>query len=299
MVLCAGHGTRLRPLTDEVPKPLLPFGDRSFLEHALAAAARAGLTEPVVNTHHLREAFSTQIARLGLELRVVEEPVLRGTAGGVYGARSQLGPGPVVVLNGDAVFDAVPDALAESARDQHLVLAVVPRPRGEGTVGIGEGGAVVRLRGEHFGDEVDGGDYIGLCALGARGLDALPEFGCLIGDFALPLLRRGNRVASLEFRSKVWLPGDDLTGYFLDNLRWLDAVRDGASWVHPSASLAPLVHLSKSLVNAGARVEGRGTLSRCVVMAGAVAQAPLADAIVMPSGRVVSVSAASTGPQGA
>jgi hypothetical protein len=138
-----------------------------------------------------------------------------------------------------------------------------------------------------------------LCALGARGLEALPELGCLIGDFALPLLRAGTAISSFEFTSKVWLPGDDLSGYFLDNLRWLERVRAGAVWVHPSATIAPQVDLSKSLVSAGARVEGRGALSRCLVMGGAVVQAPLADAIVTPSGRVVSLAASSSVSKGA
>jgi mannose-1-phosphate guanylyltransferase len=290
MVLCAGHGTRLRPLTDELPKPLLPFGDRSFLEHALSAAARAGFSKPVVNTHHLKQVFVTEVARLGLEVQVVEEPELRGTAGGVFGARARLGPAPVIVLNGDAVFDTVPPGFAESARDQYLVLALLPRARGEGTVGLGAAGEVVRVRGECFGAEHSGGDYIGLCALGARGLAALPERGCLIGDFALPLLRRGEPIQSFEFTSEVWLPGDDLTGYFRDNLRWLEAVRSGAPWVAASGSVAPEVELSQCLVGAGARVEGRGVLRRCVVMAGAVVRAPLADAIVTPSGRIVSLA---------
>jgi mannose-1-phosphate guanylyltransferase len=295
MVLCAGHGTRLRPLTDELPKPLLPFGDRSLLEHAMAALARAGYARPLVNTHHLREVFVTKVAQLGLEVQVVEEPVLRGTAGGVYGARKQLGPAPVVLLNGDAVFDAVPPGFAELARDEYLVLAVIPRAAGEGTVGIGTNGRVVRLRGERFGPELAGGDYIGLCALGERGLEGLPEYGCLIGDFALPLLRRGLAIQSFEFTSMVWLPADDLKGYFLDNLAWLERARRGASWVSPEATLGSGVVLSSTLVGATARVEGAGAVTRCLVMPGAVATAPLANAIVTPSGRILELGTGASG----
>lgn len=289
MVLCAGHGTRLRPLTDEVPKPLLPFGERSFLEHALAAARRAGFERPVVNTHHLRHVFAAEVARLELDVELVEEPVLRGTAGGVYGARDALGPGPVVVLNGDAVFDAVPLELSDAARDEYLVLSVVPRAIGQGSVGLGEGGRVVRLRDERFGRELSGGDYIGVCALGQRGLDVLPELGCLIGDFALPLLRRGETIGSLEFTSEIWLPGDDLIDYFSDNLRWLDRHGAGVSAVAPDASVESGVTLERCLVGAGARVEGEGRLERCLVMPRALARAPLADVIVMPSRRLVPV----------
>src|SRR3954468_1702136 len=57
IVLCAGFGTRLRPLTDELPKPLVPVGDRSILEHALASLEAAGISELSINVHHLAEQF--------------------------------------------------------------------------------------------------------------------------------------------------------------------------------------------------------------------------------------------------
>ena len=57
MVLCAGFGTRLRPLTDERPKPLVPIGDRTLLEHVLAGLERQGVLPAVANAHHLSEIF--------------------------------------------------------------------------------------------------------------------------------------------------------------------------------------------------------------------------------------------------
>ena len=290
MVLSAGYGTRLRPLTDELPKPLLPFGDRTLLEHAVRALARAGLPRPVVNVHHLKDIFIKQIEQLQLEVDVIHEPVIRGTAGGIHGALSRLGPAPIVVLNGDAVFDEVPSDFADSASDLHLVLAVLPRPAGQGTVGVGSDGRVVRLRGERFGSEVAGGDYIGLCALGARGLAALPEFGCLVGDLALPLLRRGEIVGSWPFSARVWLPGDDLGAYWRANLEWLAAHGGGQSSVGAGSTIDAGIELEMSVLGPRVRLTGRGAVSRCVICAGAAAEAPLADAVVTPSGRILSFS---------
>lgn len=295
MVLAAGYGTRLRPLTDELPKPLLPFGDRSFLEHAVRAVARAGLGSPVANAHHLHDIFINQIKLLDVEVEVVREAPIRGTAGGVFGARSRLGPAPIVVLNGDAVFDEVPSDFADSARDLHLVLAVVPRACGQGTVGIGAGGRVVRLRGERFGIEDAGGDYIGLCALGERGLSALPEFGCLVGDFALPLLRRGDAVGTYAFTSEVWLPGDDLAGYWRANLDWLVQRSTSGVSVGAGVAIGAKVELAESVVAPGAQLVGSGAIRRCVVLPGARVEAPLADAIVTPAGRVVPILPAEAG----
>ncbi len=285
MVLCAGFGTRLRPLTDELPKPLLPFGDRSFLEHALGVLGDGVI---VANVHHLAGAFAGLQVALGSRLVLVHEPELRGTAGGIAGARDRLGPPPVVVMNGDAVLDHLPADFAASA-GEGLSLLILPGTLGSGTVGIGVDGSVVRLRGERFGEETASGDYLGVAALGAGALAALPARGCLVGDYALPVLRRGGRIRSSPFFGRVSLPGDDLKSYLQGNLDWL-AARKQRSYVAKSAWVDPRVELDQALVSTSARVEGSAPLSRVVVLPGATCRGPLSDAIVSPGGRVIRVA---------
>ncbi|HVY45060.1 MAG TPA: sugar phosphate nucleotidyltransferase, partial [Minicystis sp.] len=149
MILAAGLGTRLRPLTDELPKPLVPLGDRPMIAHAAARLAAAGVAPLAFNVHHLADAFASA-ALDGLGLVALREPRILGTAGGVANARRVLGPGEVVVWNGDLAADLDVGALlgAHVARGLAATLAVAPRPRGEGTVGLDAGGRVVRLRGE-------------------------------------------------------------------------------------------------------------------------------------------------------
>ncbi len=75
MILAAGLGTRLRPLTDELPKPLVPVGDRPALAHVAARLAAAGIREAVINVHHLAAAFTPAIlAAMPLVLRVSTSP---------------------------------------------------------------------------------------------------------------------------------------------------------------------------------------------------------------------------------
>jgi mannose-1-phosphate guanylyltransferase len=299
MVLCAGNATRLRPLTAEVPKALLPFGDRSFLEHALALLARAGAgDEVVVNTHHLAGAFEALGARCSGRLRLVHEPVLRGTAGGIAAARSHFDAAPVLVMVGDVVLESVPDDLLDRARGGGLVLAVAPRALGQGTVGIGRNGEVVRLRGERFGEEISSGDYVGLAAIGADALAALPDAGCLVGDYALPALRRGERVQTSCFTSHFVLPGDDLESYFKANLDWL-ASHGKIHQVGEGAEIGPDVELESALIGRGARVYGRGRLRRVIVLEGASCAAPLEDAIVAPSGAILPLSKTLAHPKNA
>lgn len=287
MVLAAGHGTRLRPLTDELPKALLPFGDRRLLEHALAALGDSQLPA-VVNAHHLAGLFVELVGGHRGIAGVVVEPELRGTAGGVAGARALLGPAPIAVTNADVLAPLDVPALLGATPPGGLCLVVAARARGEGSVGLGEDGRVVRLRGERFGDEATGADYVGTLGIGADVLASLPACGCLIGDVALPLLRRGAPVRTQPLRGRWLAPGDSVADYLDAHAVWLAERGNGSgSYVAASARIDSGIELMASVVGSGARVEGRGRLERVVVWPGAAARAPLCDAVVTTAGRIV------------
>ncbi len=265
MVLCAGFGTRLRPLTEERPKPLVPLGDRPLLAHITRRLAAAGVTELSLNLHHLKDEFHSIINTLEIIPRVIHEPEIRGTAGGVAGAR--LGARAALVWNGDIWCD--PPIGALSASGAALTLLCAPRAPGEGSVGVGRSGEVVRLRGERFGEEHQGADFVGISKLSAEVVEALPEVGCLIGEVALPRLRSGQPVMTLPLTGE-WSDLGTLASYLEVNSRWLG---ERSSWVGEQALVAPGITLIKSIVGAGAQVVGNGALEGCVVWPGAVAQA--------------------------
>lgn len=286
LVLCAGLGTRLGRLSLEIPKPLLPVGDRPQLEHVLLALGSQGFTRVLVNTHHLPESF-TAVRSDNLELAFSHEPELRGTAGAVGFARERLGA-PLVVWNGDILAEPALAPLCERA-EQHgiCLLARRPEPGTAGTLGLDQEGRTVRLRGERFGDEHEPADYVGILALGPELVAAAPQFGCLIGDVCLPWLRSGRAVPTLRYDGP-WTDIGSVAAYHLVNLAWLEA-RSLEAFVANGADVSGNVTLRASLVHGGASVTGHGTLDRCVVLPGARAVAPLADAIVLASGAVVPV----------
>lgn len=137
MVLCAGLGTRLRPLTNLYPKPALPFFAGPLVRYSFTLLKNAGVTRVVVNTHHLPQAMEETAAReakaLGLALEVSHEPVVQGTGGGVRDARRLLGDEPFVLLNGDAFMSLDLAALlgAHQSRGDAATMAVSPMPPGE------------------------------------------------------------------------------------------------------------------------------------------------------------------------
>jgi mannose-1-phosphate guanylyltransferase len=295
MVLSAGFGTRLRPLTDELAKPLMPVGDRPMLAHAIDALGRGGIRDVVVNVHHLADDFITRISHLSLAIHVVHEAKILGTAGGVAHASNALGSGDVVVWNGDILApDLDVAALIESrARAGAEALWVVePRARGEGTVGLDASGHVVRLRGELFGEEARGGDYLGIQVMAPAFRASLPPEGCLVADVALPFLRRGGCIGSFAFRGS-WHDVGTPEALLRANLAWLDH-RGLASYRSPDAHIGDGVRLERSIVGAGATVLGAGAVRDVVVFPGATLEAPAQRSIV---GRTAAVAVvpASTG----
>ena len=288
MILAAGLGSRLRPLTAELPKPLVPLGDRPVIAHVAERLANAGITRAAINVFFRAEAFTPAvIAELPLALDVIQEAVLLGTAGGVANARASFGAArEVVVWNGDIVADVDVEALvrAHCVNRPIATLAYVPRGIGEGTVGVSADGLVVRLRGERFGTEAHGGDFLGIQSFDASAFKYLPENGCLVGDVYLPALRRGESVRGFAAPG-AWDDVGSIASYHVANARWL-ALSGSDAFVGEGAVVAPAVELRDSIVGAGAVVSGRGALERVVVWPGASVEAPCADAIVTTRGVV-------------
>ncbi|HEY2800320.1 MAG TPA: nucleotidyltransferase family protein, partial [Chthoniobacterales bacterium] len=107
-VLGAGLGTRLRPLTDDLPKPLVPIFQKPLITFALDHLAAAGVKSFVINTHHLPAQFETLFAGgsyRDLPVRLVHEPVLLETGGGIKNAQASLGAEPFLVYSGDLLTD--------------------------------------------------------------------------------------------------------------------------------------------------------------------------------------------------
>src|SRR5436305_7770143 len=117
-VLCAGLGTRLRPVTDQLPKPALPMLGVPLVQWTFAHLAGQGVDKFVVNTHHLpkemERAAAVAAMALKLPLAVSHEPVIQGTGGALREAAAHLPKGePFVLWNGDILAEVdLADALA-------------------------------------------------------------------------------------------------------------------------------------------------------------------------------------------
>jgi len=144
MILAAGRGERLRPLTDERPKPLIEVAGRPLIEHHLEHLAATGFTQVVINQGHLggllREALGNG-KRWGLNIAWSEEPPeALETGGGIFQALPLLGNGPFAVINGDIWCDFPLGALRQVKCDwAHLVLVPNPAHNPDGDFALAHG----------------------------------------------------------------------------------------------------------------------------------------------------------------
>lgn len=150
MILAAGRGNRLRPLTDKTPKPLIELAGKPLIEYHLEKLAEAGVNEVVINTAWLGEQFSEKLgsgAQFGLKIEYSPEP--EGgleTAGGIINALPLLGEQPFLVVNGDVYssMDYQHFTNLQLKKDlAHLCLVKTPSFKTHGDFGLSPAGKVL------------------------------------------------------------------------------------------------------------------------------------------------------------
>jgi MurNAc alpha-1-phosphate uridylyltransferase len=136
MILAAGRGERMRPLTDATPKPLLLAGDKPLIVWHIEALVRAGIRDIAINHAHLGQLIEQTLgdgSRYGAHLRYSAESEALETAGGIAHALPLLGDAPFAVINGDIACDfdyarLPPRAIALRASGLRAHLVLVPNP---------------------------------------------------------------------------------------------------------------------------------------------------------------------------
>lgn len=130
MILAAGRGERMRPLTDKLPKPLLEVGGKRLIEYHIEALQKAGINEIVINVAYLGQAIIDTLgdgSRYGVSIQYSVENEALETGGGIFKALPLLGDAPFLVVNGDIWTDFPFSTLLDEGVDgAHLVLVDNP-----------------------------------------------------------------------------------------------------------------------------------------------------------------------------
>jgi len=283
LVLAAGLGTRLRPLTDAVPKPLLPVAGLPILGHTLTQLAAAGCEAAAINLHYhgeqIRQRFGAAFA--GMSLRYSEEPELLGTLGALHPLRDFLGEADLVVLiNGDSLCRwplrrLIRRHLANGA-EATLLLTSRPSPAEfGGGVGIDRDGKILSFRpGDPEGAEVSRRlVFAGAHVLLPRLLERVgPGRSDIVRDLYMPMLAENGGAIGTVISNGRW---HDLG----TPQRFLDAVLDWAragwperlwrrSWISPEAVVEPGARVAHSAVEPGSQIGAGARLERAVLLPG-------------------------------
>jgi mannose-1-phosphate guanylyltransferase len=230
VILVGGKGTRLRPLTIETPKPMLPLAGVPFLVHQLSRLRAAGVERAVLATSYLPEVFSDSLgdgADLGLQLEYVTEVEPLGTGGGIRNVADRLesGPGdPVLIVNGDVLSGHDIGAQLEMHRSTGaavtLHLVEVDDPRAFGCVPAMPDGRVIAFLEKEpnpVTNQVNAGCYV----FDRRVIDAIPA----------------GRPVSVERETfPGLLAADEVVMGYVDSSYWLD-VGTPAAFVKGSADV--------------------------------------------------------------
>jgi NDP-sugar pyrophosphorylase family protein len=275
MVLAAGRGERMRPLSEYVPKPALPVLRQPLIASALRLAETVDAARVVVNTWHLADVMEAALSEIEFDTEIVtsREPELMDTAGGIALARERglLGDrGPVLVVNGDGLLDLDLEPLIRrmATSDDLVSLALLPHldPHRWSRVVLDCSGRVsgIRKPGTPERGEVPF-LYPGVMLVAREALDALAvRPGAVPEDLWGPALakqRLSGVLVSGHWR-EVGTPRDYLEAV-LDSLNGSDPVVDPSARVDPSASIGP------AFIGRGARIEKGAVVEDAVVAEGA------------------------------
>jgi len=289
MVLCAGLGTRLRPLTGLVPKPAVPVCGVPLIRWSLGLLAGAGVRRAVVNTHHLPDAMAAAAraaaAGAGLELALSPEPVIAGTGGALRQARGLLldtGADAVVVLNGDVLFDVdLGGALAAHAASGALatmVLMAMPTGARYAAVELDEGGRVRRIAGRSGpgGEGLTPWHFPGVHVVSRELLERVPAVPHELDvnrDLYPPLMARG--LVRGVISAGAWNDLGAPDRYLAANLEVAAGRVSGRRFglapppaIDPTARIAPGARVTDAVVGAGCEVPDGARVERAVLWPG-------------------------------
>ncbi len=334
MILCAGLGTRLRPLTARLPKPAVPVCGIPLVRWNLALLAGAGVRRAVVNVHHLADAMSgaaREAARaVDVALTVSREPIIAGTGGALREARAALaGARTILVVNGDILFDVDLGAALAAHRASGALATMVLTPMPPGgryaTVEADASGAVRRIAGRFGpgGDRLRAWHFTGVHVLAPEILDALSAtpFELDVNRHVYPTWMAAGRVRAhvvegywndLGTAERYLAANADVLGGRVPHARFpgvdpladLDVFAEPGVWIGRGAHVAAGASLHAPVViGGGARVEAGATVgpeavvgARVVVAAGATVRRGVVwdDTVLAPGEEVVEAVAAAS-----
>jgi mannose-1-phosphate guanylyltransferase len=306
MVMAAGLGTRLRPLTYEVPKPMVPVVNRPVMEHILELLPKHGFSDVISNLHWFPDTITERIGdgrALGIELTYSYEDELLGTAGGVRNVAEFFGDEPFLVMAGDALTDIDLTALREAhERNDGVATLAVKQVANVSEFGVVIAGSDGRIQGfQEKPDPAEALSDLASCMIYVFEREVFDYFpDQLVVDFALdvfPALLENDVPFHVHVIDEYWNDVGSLPEYLQGNLDALEgavSVKGGGTLLEraggedaietgePGIS-GPVLASDRCELDPSARLDGPLVIGDgCVVGAGA----RMKHSVLLPGSRV-------------
>jgi mannose-1-phosphate guanylyltransferase len=274
-VLGAGLGTRLRPLTNLVPKPLLPIFGKPLITFALDHLRQAGIEKFWINSHHLPGSFSAQFpggGYNGASLELVYEPDVLETGGGIKNIEHRIGDETFVVYSGDVLTDLPIDRLIEEhrAKANDVTLALRTTGFSKSVHWRRETGRVTDLLGTIGSDEPGEFDFAGISVWNSSVFSRIPP-GTKISFIPIIIewIKSGGKIGGMALEESRWFNLGSRKEYLsahriIAGGRWVPDYLRGCSWpvqADPSARVS-----SDSRITGGSYVGARCTVEPDVLL---------------------------------
>ncbi|MBK1856311.1 NTP transferase domain-containing protein [Verrucomicrobiaceae bacterium 5K15] len=268
-ILGAGLGTRLRPLTNLLPKPLVPVFHEPMANHALRHCQAAGITEFAINTHHLPDAWNASYPDgtfEGSPLAFFHEDVLLETGGGIRNIATFIGDDPLLVYNGDILTDIDIQQLIDHHSASNNVATLALRSSGENCNVNIAGDQVSDMR-NLLGSAAGTHQFTGVYCINAEILDLIPDEQVVSIVPAFIELIQAGKLGAVVLDEGDWFDIGNPQAY-RDVHDYLRQKRDDA--IHPDAQIHPDAEVDESscVIGPGAIVEAGARLENCIVWPG-------------------------------
>jgi len=294
-VLGAGLGTRLKSLTERLPKPLVPIYNKPLITFAFDQLIKAGAAEIVVNTHHCPEAYGGAFPGdryNGAPLIFEHEPILLETAGGIKNVERHFAGEPFLVYNGDILANLPIAKILAHHRASGSEVTMVLRSTGEPLHIALDGGRVVDIAGR-LGSTAPRYLFTGIYVIEPAFLKRIPPRTKIsVIPIFMEMIKQGAPLGGMVLDEGLWWDLGERDKY-LDvhkALGSLDFFGDGREWrvpIHPTASVSPDARISGFLAaGPGAAIEAGAQVTDCILWEGArISSGSALDRCILTAGR--------------
>jgi mannose-1-phosphate guanylyltransferase len=284
-VLGAGLGTRLRPLTNLLPKPLLPIFGKPLITFALDHLRRVGVEEFCVNSHHLPEKFAAQFPNgeyNGAPLELVYETDLLETGGGIKNIERQIGDESFIVYSGDVLTDLPVDRLIEEhwSKGNDVTLALRTTGFSKSVHWCRETGRVIDLHGVRGSGESGDFDFAGISVWNSSVFSRIPpKTRISFVPIIIEWMKSGGKIGGVALEEGRWFNLGSRKEYLsahrvIARERWVPDYLLGSSWpvqADPTAQISPETRVEGgSYVGARCRIEGEVLLEDSILFPGSI-----------------------------